>query len=353
MVPLQEDHPFLPSTADAAMRLESACEIRRHVAVDLRVEAFDEGHLLALAGFLVAGNVEQTGAIDSFGFGGFGGQIGPFPAHRLVQSGQGLQPPEFAHAITAFAHGPKITPAPSRISVNCKALNQPTMSARLCLALVALLSFVSTRLDAQCNEYDLMLLCDSADMVNVAVTEIALDCAFVPNPEECFTSAALLALPTMSTGCISCFGEQSTCALSNCTFACAFGTPEACAECVSNNCQAAFEECAGIVDLDEDTHNNICDCDDNNPLQHPGAAGTNEGIDNNCNGLMEASEILIEPIACEGDFSGDLLVGAADLVIFLGQFSCMMNCGEEDLDQDGLVGVSDLVIFLGLVGTFC
>ena len=69
------------------------------------------------------------------------------------------------------------------------------------------------------------------------------------------------------------------------------------------------------------------------------------------NGLMEVSEIA--EIGCPADLSGDGLVGAADLVVFLGQFGCMANCGGPDLDGDGLVGVSDLVILLGEIGSFC
>ena len=205
--------------------------------------------------------------------------------------------------------------------------------------------------EAQCNDYDLMLLCDSADMVDIAVSAAALQCAFNPQPEACFSATAVLSLPTMSSGCISCFANEASCALSNCATVCAFGSATACDECVSANCQASFEACAGIVDLDEDTHNNICDCDDNNPLQYPGAPGTNEGIDNNCNGLMEASEEAVA--ACPGDLNGDNLVGAADLVSFLGHFGCIVNCGHEDFDSDGLVGVADLVYLLGYIGLMC
>ena len=105
------------------------------------------------------------------------------------------------------------------------------------------------------------------------------------------------------------------------------------------------------MDLDGDTHNNICDCDDNNPSQYPGAPGTNEGLDNNCNGLSEVSEIA--EVQSIGDFTGDGIVGAADLVNFLGFFGCLSNCGPSDLDGDGIVGVSDLVFLLGQIGQFC
>jgi len=207
--------------------------------------------------------------------------------------------------------------------------------------------------EAQCNDYDLMLLCDSADMVDIAVSAAALQCAFNPQPEACFSANAVLTLPTMSSGCISCFASEASCALSNCATVCAFGTATDCDACVTSNCLDSFESCAGIVDLDEDTHNNICDCDDNNPLQYPGAPGTNEGIDNNCNGLMEASEVDPNPVVCPGDLNGDNMVGAADLVSFLGHFGCIIECGEEDFDNDGLVGVADLVYLLGFIGLFC
>ena len=105
------------------------------------------------------------------------------------------------------------------------------------------------------------------------------------------------------------------------------------------------------MDLDGDTHNNICDCDDNNPSQYPGAPGTNEGLDSNCNGLMEVSEIA--EVQCIGDFTGDGIVGATDLVNFLGFFGCLSSRGPSDLDGDGTVGLSDLVILLGQIGQFC
>jgi len=209
----------------------------------------------------------------------------------------------------------------------------------------------ASALKAQCNEYDLMLLCDSATQVDIATSSAGLDCAFDPDPAGCFIVEATILLPTMSAGCIDCFSQQADCVLDNCATICAFGSTDACDACVYENCQVSFEACAGIVDMDNDTHNNICDCDDANPFQYPGAPGTNQGIDNNCNGLMEVSEIA--EIGCPADLSGDGVVGAADLIVFLGDFGCMDSCGETDLDGDGLVGVSDLVILLGEIGSYC
>ena len=196
-----------------------------------------------------------------------------------------------------------------------------------------------------------MLLCDSAAQVDIATSSAGLDCAFDPDPAGCFTDEATILLPTMSAGCIDCFAQQANCVLDNCATICAFGSTESCDACIYDNCQLAFEDCAGIVDNDNDTHNNICDCDDDNPLQYPGASGTGEGLDNNCNGPMEASEI--SPAACPGDLNGDNIVGVSDLVTFLGAFGCMMDCGPEDFNDDGLVSVADLVYLLGYIGLFC
>ena len=223
-----------------------------------------------------------------------------------------------------------------------KALSLLTGTLLMCLTHAA---------SAQCNDYDLMLLCDSATMTDIAISSAGLSCAFDTDPAGCFIEEATILLPTMSAGCIDCFSQQANCALNNCATICAFGSSEACDDCIYSNCQTSFEACAEIVDQDNDGENNICDCDDNNPLQYPGAPGTNQGIDNNCNGLMEVSEMA--ELGCPADLSGDGIVGAADLVIFLGFFGCMENCGDTDLDEDGLVGVSDLVVLLGQIGQFC
>ena len=66
---------------------------------------------------------------------------------------------------------------------------------------------------------------------------------------------------------------------------------------------------------------------------------------------MEVSEIA--EVGCPTDLTGDGLVGAADLVMFLGNFGCDTNCGDSDFDGDGLVGVADLVVLLGTIGLFC
>lgn len=93
---------------------------------------------------------------------------------------------------------------------------------------------------------------------------------------------------------------------------------------------------------------NQSDCNDQNSQVYEGAAGTGEGIDNNCNGLIDSSE----QGGCLGDFNGDQSISVADLLILLGDFGCTSNC-LADLNGDGLVNVGDLLGFLGVFGEEC
>ena len=93
---------------------------------------------------------------------------------------------------------------------------------------------------------------------------------------------------------------------------------------------------------------NQSDCNDQNSLVYEGAAGTGDGIDNNCNGLIDSSE----QGGCVGDFNGDQTISVADLLILLGDFGCTSNC-LADLNGDGVVNVGDLLGFLGVFGEEC
>jgi agmatine deiminase len=91
------------------------------------------------------------------------------------------------------------------------------------------------------------------------------------------------------------------------------------------------------------------DCDDTSNLVHPGAAGTAEGIDNNCNGIIDPEEELT---SCVGDFNLDGIINAGDLLQFLAEFGCAFDC-TVDLTGDGIVNAADLLVFLGVFGSVC
>jgi|GEM_PF-357520 len=91
------------------------------------------------------------------------------------------------------------------------------------------------------------------------------------------------------------------------------------------------------------------DCDDNNGAVHPGAPGTGQNIDNNCNGTLAGAEIN----ACAGDFNNDGQINVSDLLLFMANFGCPSTCGVFDLNGDGPSNVSDLLIFMAVFGTTC
>ena len=96
---------------------------------------------------------------------------------------------------------------------------------------------------------------------------------------------------------------------------------------------------------------NSDDCDDSREDVFPGAPGTGEGVDNNCNGFIDPEEELVN--SCVGDFTSDGEVNTSDLLLFLGNLGCTSGCAPYDLTNDDLVNTSDLLIFLGFFGTSC
>jgi PKD repeat protein len=91
------------------------------------------------------------------------------------------------------------------------------------------------------------------------------------------------------------------------------------------------------------------DCDDSRDDVFPGANGTQEDIDNDCNGVVEGDEVSY----CMGDLNGDSTVDVSDLLDFLAAYGCMVDCGDADMDGDGMVTSADLLLFLPAYGTDC
>ena len=90
------------------------------------------------------------------------------------------------------------------------------------------------------------------------------------------------------------------------------------------------------------------DCDDTRNDVYPGAPGTAQGIDNNCNGTIDPAEVAV----CLGDFNNDGQINIADLLVLLGDFGCNTSCSA-DLNGDNAVNSSDALLFFGLFGTSC
>ena len=217
----------------------------------------------------------------------------------------------------------------------------------LSLALTVICSVWSGTLKSQCDSTDFVLLCEDGALVNDAIFDCGFDCIFAGDLSGCFANCISNAIPTMSTGCVGCFAEQSVCAQDNCLLVCGFGSAADCEACVLANCQETFENCAGIVDLDEDGESTVCDCDDGNASVFPGAPGTGTGVDNNCDGLLSPEEL-----ACLLDVTGDQLITVSDVLVVLAEFGCLAGC-PNDVTGDGAVTVSDILELLGGFGTAC
>jgi hypothetical protein len=56
---------------------------------------------------------------------------------------------------------------------------------------------------------------------------------------------------------------------------------------------------------------------------------------------------------CPADFNNDGIVGASDMLIFLGAYGCTGSCGAPDMNEDGFVNSTDLLVFLAAYGTLC
>ena len=92
------------------------------------------------------------------------------------------------------------------------------------------------------------------------------------------------------------------------------------------------------------------DCDDGDSSVYPGAPGTGEGIDNNCDGVVEGDEL--EPSLCPEDVNGDGFVSVADVLQVLGEFGCSASC-DNDVDGDDAVTVGDILQILSAFGGDC
>ena len=92
------------------------------------------------------------------------------------------------------------------------------------------------------------------------------------------------------------------------------------------------------------------DCDDSDSSVYPGAPGTGEGLDNNCDGVVDGDEL--QPSLCPEDVNEDGFISVADILEVLGEFGCSDAC-EDDVDGDGVVTVVDILAILSAFGTSC
>lgn len=148
------------------------------------------------------------------------------------------------------------------------------------------------------------------------------------------------------------------------------GMAEICGNFIDDDCDGATDENATTYYVDSDLDgfgdnsnpilacgtspgvvSDNTDCDDSRNDVYPGAPGTMEDIDNNCDGSINGNEVALTP--CPADFNGDNMVTIDDLVYMLSEYGCSTGSCVVDLDGDGNTNVSDITLFLSYFGQIC
>ncbi len=97
---------------------------------------------------------------------------------------------------------------------------------------------------------------------------------------------------------------------------------------------------AGYVDQSND-------CNDQDPTIYPNAAGTFDGVDNNCNTVLDPDEEAF----C-ADLTGDGWITMADILLFVEYYGCTGTCAA-DYNSDLAVTTADLMVVLADFGEQC
>ena len=109
-------------------------------------------------------------------------------------------------------------------------------------------------------------------------------------------------------------------------------------------------ETNGLVDADGDGFTSEFDCDDKDETINPSAEEICDGLDNNCDGVVDGDELA--PNLCPEDVNSDGFISVADVLQVLGEFGCSTSC-DNDVDGDGAVTVADILTILSAFGSSC
>ncbi len=95
-----------------------------------------------------------------------------------------------------------------------------------------------------CRNADDQAVFDAVD-IDVEVENCQLQCLFEPGVGFC-TAVCLAANASLSAACAACYGQRTTCELSNCLDACLNQSASICEWCRIVNCGGVFDTCTGI-----------------------------------------------------------------------------------------------------------
>lgn len=90
------------------------------------------------------------------------------------------------------------------------------------------------------------------------------------------------------------------------------------------------------------------DCNDGEATMYPNAEALAEGVDNNCDGIIDPTELS----ACTGDFNQDGQRSVSDMLHLLSHFGCNVGC-VASMNELDMVSIIDLLLYLSVFGTSC
>ncbi|QQR86112.1 MAG: S8 family serine peptidase [Flavobacteriales bacterium] len=156
-----------------------------------------------------------------------------------------------------------------------------------------------------CTAADQLWIAQNQQTIDDIISSVIFNCINSGDLEACLASALLNQTP-LQNSCVTCIAQRYTCIMGTCLTACINGFGSAnCQACIQANCQQAYLACTGLVDADGDGSFSLVDCDDANSAAYPGASEICDGLDNDCDGLVDENVSVTYYTDADGDGFGE------------------------------------------------
>ena len=162
------------------------------------------------------------------------------------------------------------------------------------------LVFPGQNCSALCTAAEVAWVNANFDIYRQALISAFSSCLFESDPALCIQSQLQGSGFPLSAACNACGIEWANCVRTNCLVACVQG-PEACDACMNSaGCNANMMQCFGLTDADGDGWPAGSDCDDANANVYAGAPEICDGLDNDCNGIVDDQLNLFADLDADG-----------------------------------------------------
>lgn len=170
------------------------------------------------------------------------------------------------------------------------------------------------------------------------------NCIFSSDPNGCFLSemSQLEANGEIPIGvsCNQCALDFVNCIISECLNQCVVGN-EICFDCIQvSGCRQTFAACAGLPDSDGDGWADGSDCDPLDASVNPGMTEICDGIDNDCDGLIDEGVLFVQYRDLDLDGFGDFNNSLIECELLPGYSQQGGDC--DDTNSDIYPGAEDI-----------